>query len=161
MGDSTAMVVQVLVLGTGATLVMDLWSWLLRRMGMATLDYAMLGRWCGHWFKGVWFHRSIQASAMVRAEKAWGWALHYLTGMVFAAAFVAVVGPQWLGQPSLAPAAVWGLSTVLLPWLLLQPALGAGIAAARTPRPWASRALSLASHMVFGLGLFLSAKAMA
>lgn len=160
MSDWAAMVVQVLVLGTGATLVMDLWSWLLRRMGVATLDYAMLGRWCGHWFKGVWFHRSIKASAVVRGEVAWGWALHYLTGVVFAAAFVAVVGPQWLGQPSLAPAAVWGVSTVLLPWLLLQPALGAGIAAARTPRPWVSRSVSLATHVVFGLGLFLSAKAM-
>lgn len=161
MRDSGAMAMQVLWLGIGATVVMDLWSWLLRCMGIATLDYAMLGRWCGHWFKGVWFHRSIKASAVVRGERACGWALHYLTGIVFAAAFVAAVGPQWLGQPSLASASVFGVSTVLLPWLLLQPALGAGIAAAKTPRPWASRAASLATHAVFGLGLFLCAKAMA
>lgn len=161
MRDSVAIAMQVFGLGIGATMVMDLWSWLLRCMGIATLDYAMLGRWCGHWFKGVWFHRSIKASAVIPGERACGWALHYLTGIVFAAAFVAEVGPQWLGQPSLASASVFGVSTVLLPWLLLQPALGAGIAAAKTPRPWASRAASLATHAVFGLGLFLSAKAMA
>jgi hypothetical protein len=28
---------------------MDLWSLLLRRVGVPTIDYAMFGRWCGHW----------------------------------------------------------------------------------------------------------------
>lgn len=48
---------------------------------MRTLDYAMLGRWCGHWAKGVWFHPSIQNASAVRGEKLWGWVLHYLAGI--------------------------------------------------------------------------------
>jgi hypothetical protein len=40
----------------------------------------------------------------------------------------------------------------------MQPAMGAGIAASRTPRPAAARIHSLVMHAVFGLGLFLAAR---
>lgn len=161
MNESTYVYVAMLLVGVGATLLMDLWSLLLRCLGVRTLDYAMLGRWCGHWINGIWFHQSIQDSAAVCGEKVCGWALHYLTGIAFAVVLVYLVGPQWIGEPALVPALSWGAATVLLPWLLLQPALGAGVAAAKSPRPWFSRAVSLATHVVFGFGLFLSAKVIA
>jgi hypothetical protein len=47
---------------------------------------------------------------------------------------------------------------VAAPFLLLQPALGAGIAASRTPRPNVARRRSLVTHLVFGLGLYLAAE---
>ena len=136
--------------GAGATVLMDAWCWWLRRRGIATLDYAMLGRWCGHWLKGRWFHAPIQKSPAIRAEKWLGWLLHYLTGVVFAALWLALCGP-W---PSVGSALVFGIATVLLPWLVMQPALGAGLAASRTARPWQSRGISLATHAVFGLGMW-------
>ena len=141
-----------LVVGAGATVLMDAWCWWLRRRGIATLDYAMLGRWCGHWLKGVWFHASIQKSPAIAAEKWLGWALHYLTGVLFAALWLALCGPA----PGVLSALVFGVLTVLLPWLVMQPALGAGLAASKTPRPWQSRAISLAAHAVFGLGMWAS-----
>ena len=150
--------VYTLVLGIGATLVMDLWSWLLRRFGIPTLDYAMLGRWCGHWFEGTWFHGPIQKSRAVSGEKFWGWALHYMTGIAFAAGLLFSVGIQWVEQPRLAPTLLFGTITVLFPWFILQPALGAGVAAAKAARPWFSRGISIATHLVFGYGLFACAK---
>jgi hypothetical protein len=42
----------------------------------------------------------------------------------------------------------------------MQPAMGAGLAARRTPRPQAARLHSLAMHVVFGLGLYASALAL-
>jgi|TARA_A100001391_G_scaffold205462_1_gene206837 hypothetical protein len=159
MNTSTLMAISFA--GIGATLLMDLWSLLLRSLGIRTLDYAMLGRWCGHWAKGVWFHPSIQKASAVRGERLSGWVLHYLASIALALAFAGLVGPQWFRNPTLLPALCWGAATVLLPWMVLQPALGAGLAAARTPRPWHSRAISLATHIVFGLGLFLVAKAIA
>ena len=145
-------------IGIGATMLMDLWSALLRRLGVPTLNYAMLGRWCGHWRQGVWFHHPIQAASAVQGEGAMGWGLHYLTGVVFALAFGHIVRADWPAAPTLAPALAFGLVTVLLPWLLMQPALGAGMAAANTPRPWRSRAISVATHLVFGLGLYVAAQ---
>ena len=159
MNTSTLMAISFV--GIGATVIMDLWSLLLRSLGMRTLDYAMLGRWCGHWAKGVWFHPSIQNAAAVRGEKLFGWVLHYLAGIALALALAGLISPQWFRYPTLLPALCWGAATVLLPWLVLQPALGAGLAAARTPRPWTGRAISLATHVVFGFGLFLGAKVIA
>lgn len=43
----------------------------------------------------------------------------------------------------------------------MQPAMGAGIAAANTPTPWKNRLRSLANHAVFGLGLYLAAALLA
>ena len=147
----------VIVIGVGATLTMDLWSALLRSMGVRTLDYAMLGRWLGHALQGICWHSNIQNAVPIRGEALTGWLLHYLSGIVLAAGLVWWQGAQWSVSPTLLPALAWGAISVLLPWLLLQPALGAGIAASRLPAPWRQRALGLLSHLVFGWGLFVTA----
>lgn len=147
-------------IGIGATAVMDLWLLLLRRLGVPTLNFAHIGRWVGHWPRGRWRHDAIAQAPVVRGEVALGWALHYATGVAFAGVLVAVAGPHWLRSPLPAPALAIGLATVLAPWLVMQPALGAGIAAARTPAPWRNRLRSLANHAVFGIGLYLAALAL-
>ena len=43
----------------------------------------------------------------------------------------------------------------MAPFLLMQPCMGAGIAASRTPHPASARVHSLINHAVFGLGLYL------
>jgi hypothetical protein len=48
-----------------------------------------------------------------------------------------------------------GIGTVAAPFLLMQPGMGAGMAASRTPAPNAARLQSLLTHAVFGLGLYL------
>jgi hypothetical protein len=47
-----------------------------------------------------------------------------------------------------------GIGSVLAPFLLMQPGMGAGIAASRTARPGAARIQSLVTHTVFGVGLY-------
>jgi hypothetical protein len=46
------------------------------------------------------------------------------------------------------------------PWFVLQPGMGAGIAASRTPNPRAARLRNLATHTAYGIGLFGSAVAL-
>lgn len=48
-----------------------------------------------------------------------------------------------------------------LPFLLMQPALGLGIAAAKTANPARARLHSLITHAIFGLGLYLTARLLA
>jgi hypothetical protein len=50
-----------------------------------------------------------------------------------------------------------GIVTVAAPFLVMQPAMGAGLAARRTPKPNAARVQSLVNHAVFGVGLYASA----
>jgi hypothetical protein len=157
MDPSTQDLLRIALVGTGATAVMDLWLLFLARLGVPTLNMALIGRWVGHWRRGVFTHAAIARAAPVRGELALGWLVHYATGIAFAALLVGVAGVRWLGHPSPWPALAVGVVTVAVPWLLMQPAMGAGIASSRTPSPGKNRARSLANHTVFGLGLYLSA----
>ncbi len=148
---------RAVLIGLGATAVMDAWLWLLQRLGVPTLNFSMIGRWVAHWRQGVFMHAAIARAAPVRHELALGWLFHYATGVAFAALLVTLAGPGWAHSPTLAPAVMVGVATVAAPWLVMQPAMGAGIASHRTSAPGMNRARSLANHFVFGLGLYLAA----
>ncbi|HET9337330.1 MAG TPA: DUF2938 domain-containing protein [Sphingomicrobium sp.] len=149
---------RVVSLGVGATLVMDGWSLGLRRLlGISTLDYRLVGRWVGHFPKGRFTHDPIVQSPPVAGEKWFGWVAHYAIGIGFAWAFSLLMVPDWFDSPTPQPPILFGLVTVLVPFLVMQPALGFGVAASRTPDPLSARLRSLATHAVFGLGLYLSA----
>ena len=153
----TAMFSAALPIGMGATVVMDVWGLLLRRLGVATLDFAMIGRWAGHLFDGRVSHQAIAKAEPVRNELVWGWVIHYAIGVLFAMLLVVIVGESWLLAPTLLPAVVVGVGTVVAPLCFMQPVMGAGFFASRTPTPARNCLKSLATHFVFGVGLFLSA----
>jgi Protein of unknown function (DUF2938) len=146
--------ISTVLLGTGATAVMDLWG-LARRplLGWPAPDYALVGRWVGHMGHGQFRHVTIAATTPIAAEG-------YLTGMALAGLLALLAGPDWLRNPTFgAPLAV-GIGSVVAPFLLMQPAMGAGIAASRTPNPTRARIQSLVSHAVFGIGLYAAAQAL-
>jgi hypothetical protein len=154
------LVQQAIMIGIGATALVDAWA-LARHalLGTALPNYALVGRWLGHMLRGRFRHAAISAAPAIRGEGAIGWAFHYLTGIAFAALLVALAGPAWLARPTLLPALAVGLGTVAAPFLLMQPGMGAGIAASRSANPAAARRQSLVTHAVFGLGLYLAALA--
>ncbi len=147
----------ILVTGIGATLVMDLWC--LARgplLGQAFPNYALVGRWVAHMRHGRFRHAAIARAEAVSGEAVMGWSVHYLTGIAFAALLLTLLGTDWLRHPTLLPALAFGIATTAAPFLLMQPGMGAGIAASRTPDPRAARLQSLVTHAVFGLGLYLA-----
>ncbi|UTV30656.1 DUF2938 domain-containing protein [Photobacterium atrarenae] len=146
------------LIGAGATLVMDGWAWLQRRLWqIPSLNYSMVGRWLGHLPKGQLVHQGIANSAPIPGETVIGWVAHYLIGMVFAAGLLMVVGQEWALSPTLLPALLTGVITVLAPYLILQPGMGAGIAASKTPNPNLMRFRSLVAHISYGVGLYIAA----
>jgi hypothetical protein len=151
---------RIAVIGIGATAVMDVWVLLLKRMGVQTLDFRFIGRWVGHLFHGQLVHAAIRQSPRIPGETAWGWLTHYAVGIAFAGLLVFVQDMQgiaWTQGPSLLPAIAVGMSTVLAPLFVMQPAMGSGFAASKTPTPLKNCLRSLANHTVFGLGLYASA----
>lgn len=150
-------IVHVALIGAGATAVMDAWLMLLKRMGVQSLSFAFVGRWVGHLARGTLVHRAIAKSQPIPGELALGWLTHYGVGMAFAGLLVASQGVEWVGQPSLLPAVAIGMATVIAPLFVMQPAMGAGFAASRTPTPLKNCLRSLANHTVFGVGLYLAA----
>jgi hypothetical protein len=148
---------RAILVGVGATMLMDVWALLLRQFGIPSLHFAFLGRWIGHLPGGRWTHESIAKATPVRGETLIGWCAHYSIGVSFAALLLSTFGLSWARAPSLLPALLIGVVTVLAPLLILQPALGAGIASSRTRAPVFNSMKSLVTHLVYGLGLYLAA----
>ncbi|MCZ8373940.1 MAG: DUF2938 domain-containing protein [Beijerinckiaceae bacterium] len=147
--------VQGLIIGIGATIVFDLWNLLLNRLfGIPLPNWAMVGRWFRHLFRGRFLHEDIARAEPVPDELGWGWAFHYAVGASFGLATVALGGPGWTSSPTLFPAMTIGLGTVLLGWFVLAPGMGAGIAARLKPNANRIRGLNLLAHTVFGLAMY-------
>lgn len=148
--------------GIGATALTDLWSLARRALfGVPLPDFGLVGRWLAHMPRGRFRHASIAAATRVAGERTFGWVAHYLIGIAFAALLPLLFGAAWLRDPTIGPAMLVGIGTVAAPFLLMQPGMGAGLAARRSPRPNFARLQSLATHAVFGLGLYASAWATA
>lgn len=161
MTRETELLLRTVLIGAGATLVMDAWALLLRQLGVPSLDFGHLGRWLGHLPRGQWIQPRIADAAAVKGERALGWAARYAIGISFAALLLATAGLSWARSPSLLPALGIGVVTVVAPLFLLQPALGAGIASRKTPRPLFNSLKSLVTHTVFGVGLYVAARIVA
>lgn len=150
--------VYAFLMGVGATAVMDVWTIVRQRLFcVPPPNYGLLGRWFAHMPRGRFRHDSIAAALPMRRERPIGWIAHYLVGIGFAAILLGIWGLAWLRNPTIGPALIVGIGTVAAPFLVMQPSMGAGIAASRTPRPMAARFQSLITHVVFGIGLYASA----
>src|SRR5919199_5708408 len=157
--DATG-ILGAIAIGIGATLVMDLWNLFLRRaFSIPSLNYCLLGRWLRHMPGGTLRHASITAAPKKPLECTVGWIAHYTIGVVFALAFVVSTSGDWLARPTVLPALLYGIGTVAFPFFILQPSLGLGVASSRTPNPTQARLKSLATHTVFGMGLYVCALA--
>jgi hypothetical protein len=162
MHNALTIVAHAIVIGVGATAVMDLWAaFLWRSFRVPSLDFALLGRWIGHFPRGRFRHASIAQAAPVKYERLIGWSAHYSIGVMFAALLLALWGLEWLNRPTLIPPLTVSSVTLVAPFFVMQPAMGAGIAASRTPRPNVARLRSVATHTVYGVGLYASAWAWA
>ena len=147
--------VSAVVIGIGATLLFDLWTLLLKRVfGIPLPNWAFTGRWFAHLPKGRVLHADIARSEPVAGELAIGWVMHYLVGISFAAILLAIWGMAWAVEPRLLPALVVGLATVGCGWFILQPGMGAGVAASKRPNAGQIRLLNILGHTVFAIGLY-------
>lgn len=155
---NTSELARVVLIGVGATAIVDLWSIARKQLFKVPLpNFDFVGRWFAHMARGQFRHNSIAAAPPIAGERLIGWTVHYLIGIAFAALLVAFEGFAWVREPTLAPAIAVGIVTVVFPFLLMQPGMGAGFAASRTPNPAMARVQALATHAMFGLGLFVTA----
>lgn len=149
-------VIQGAIIGIIATFGMDIWAAFVKHvLRLPTADWALVGRWFGHMPRGVFVHRPVADSTAIPHELAIGWVMHYLTGIVYGLAYLSIVQTLFSASPSLISAVVFGLVTLAAPWLIMQPSMGAGIFASRTPRPGLMRLINLSMHVFFGVCLYV------
>ena len=141
--------------GIGSTLLLDGWNGVLKYMfKIPSLNMCFLGRWSLHIGRGKIVHHPIGASKSFENECLIGWITHYLIGVGLTCVFWEIVSPSWKINPTLGPALLFGILTLVFPLFVLQPALGLGVASTKTKHPIRSIVKSLFSHLVFGLGIY-------
>jgi hypothetical protein len=142
-------------MGLGATLTFDLGTLFLKYIFKITpSNICLVGRWILYMPEGTFRHSNIASTPQKRAECMVGWIAHYLIGIMFASVFIGLTGNNWLQNPTPIPAIVFGVVTVLAPFLIMQPAFGFGLAASKSANPREARMRSLMNHTAFGVGLY-------
>lgn len=143
------------LIGIGATIAMDIWAVILWKVFREPApNWAPVGRWVWHLKDGKVFHDSIGKAQPYANEQALGWIFHYAVGIAYGVILALFMGPAWIAAPTFLPAFIWGIVTIAAGWFLLQPGLGIGWAASKTPNPTKTRAMGLVAHTVFALGLW-------
>lgn len=144
--------------GMIGALWMDVAETLAARRGISSgVSVALVGRWCLGLARGVVRHRDIRATPPHRHEVAAGLLFHLFIG----GGGVALLLPLawWLVAASALPAAplsylLFGLITCLLPWLILLPSFGWGVAGRRGPAGSRPLLASPISHLPYGAGIW-------
>jgi hypothetical protein len=144
----------VVLVGVGATAVMDIWLILLKRLGVrrSTSPFSVAGS--ATWPAQVRARGNRQVPGVAGRTRA-RLALPLRGGDRFRDCWSASghrVGPSADSRPGGRRRG----STVVAPLFVMQPAMGAGFAAAKTPTP-VRNCCALANHTVFGIGLYVAA----
>lgn len=156
MHNLTLLLTRAILIGLGATLTFDLWVMFLKHTFKITpSNMCLVGRWLRYMPEGIFTHSNIGSSPQKSAECTVGWLAHYMIGVIFAIIFIACIGNNWLRNPTLTPALTFGLVSVSMPFFIMQPAFGLGVAASKTSNPMQARLRSLINHVVFGIALYL------
>ena len=158
MTEAIEIVIAAVLVGIGGTAILDLVSLLMERFaGVPATNWRMVGRWVGHLPKGRFVQRDLKLAAPVPGEHALGRIFHYVIGAGYGLLLVAIWGAGWLQAPGFAPPMVLVLALLVLPYFVMMPGMGAGIAGARTPNPTVARLKSVVGHSIFGLGMYATA----
>lgn len=162
MTEAMEIVISAALVGIGGTAILDLFSFLMERFfGVPATNWRMVGRWIGHMPRGRFVQPDLKQADPVSGEHAIGWIFHYVVGAGYGLLLVAIRGAGWLQAPSLAPPMILVLVLLVLPFFVMMPGMGSGVAGARTPQPNVTRLKSVLGHSVFGLGMYATALTLA
>jgi len=148
-------VIKVITLDIFATVAIDIWATFSNKvLNFPRTNWAMVGRWLGHIPTGKYMHNPVNSSPEIKYENTIGWVFHYFIGVAYAAIYGVLVIWVLEGSATLFSSWVFGLFTILSPWLILQPALGLGICAVKAPKPNMVRLQNFTIHSIFGIALY-------
>jgi len=151
--DNLAM--NMIVAGIFATIVLDIWQRILRATtGLPVTNWGIVGRWFGHMPHGRFVHAAIAEVEPIAGEVAIGWIMHYLIGVLYGVVYVGLIVVVLSGVPTLLNGLLFGLASVVIPWFLMQPALGLGAMGSKAPNPNIPRYSALAAHCIYGVALY-------
>jgi len=145
-----------LVTGVLSTVALDVWVTLVGKLtGRAPTNWGMVGRWLLGMRYGQWVLRGDDRSAPSQAERALGWAFHYLVGISYSVLVLLGWGPGFVQSPTVLPVVLVGLVLSTIAGLtILMPGLGAGFLGSRLPDRCARYVYLVLAHTVFAAAMY-------
>ncbi len=150
-------VIEMILMGTFATYFMDLLADFLvkRKLIHSLIKPEAVGRWTLYMLRGKFIHKNIHQTPALKNEKLAALISHYLIGIVIAGIYLFIEFKEPTIQDQIWAPLVFGIATVLLPWLWLFPSTGLGFLASKSSNKSSIIRTSLVNHTNFGLGLFI------
>lgn len=149
-------ILPILITGLVATATLDLWQQIYRlAFGTPATDWAMIGRWVGHFREGRFVQPDIGKASPIAHERVLGWVVHYVVGIGYALVYWLVMRCPIGAPPSLVSAMVFGAVSVGVTWFFMEPILGAGVMGRNIPGQASAMAHDFTSHLSLGLGLYI------
>ncbi len=146
--------VELILIGIGSCVIFDLWQRIFQRFtSIPPSNWTIVGRWfIGLISNGRLMANQLSEQAEEKHETPVGWIVHYGVGIFYAYVFAVLVQFE-LVKPTIIDGFLFGVASVVVPWLFFMPALGIGVLANRAPNPRLECALALMMHSIFGLSL--------
>ena len=149
-------VLQIVIVGVGACIIFDVWQHIFHWFTtIPPSNWAIVGRWTMNLLtSGQLIAHDLELQPVRRNELGIGWLVHYVIAITYAAAFMLLMKANIL-DAELADGLLFGVVSVVVPWLFFLPCLGKGMFGRLTPNPLLVCALALMMHSVFGIAIGL------
>ena len=146
--------VELVIAGIIACLAMDGFQRLLwLTIGQPPSNWAVVGRWAFIVLRSARLYQpDIDTAPPAPRELPFGWFVHYAVGVGYAVIYAGLMQTGLL-TASLFDGLMFGIASVIVPWLFFLPVMGKGIMGTNTPAPVRVCVLALANHCVFGVGM--------
>lgn len=152
----SVVILKILLVGIGACAVFDLWQRIFQKItGIPPSDWAAVGRWClGVVGRGRLIGYDLADMPTLPRELWVGWLVHYSVAVGYAVAYAVLMATGVL-DAGFVDGLLFGVTSVLVPWLFFLPCLGKGMFARLTPNPPLVCSLALMMHSLFGVSIGL------
>lgn len=148
---------EMILMGVFATLFMDIAAMVLGRLRIIhpPVSPEVVGRWTLYLLRGKFIHKDINQTQPLSNEKTAALLSHYLIGIGLAGVYLLLEYYEPAMRDQIWIPLLFGVATVLLPWLWLYPSMGFGFLASKSPRKSSFIFTSLVNHTDFGLGFMI------
>ena len=151
------MIKELLCMGVFSTIVMDIGEEIVKALFLVkeSMEPQYLGRWILNMFEGVFTHDNIQTATQFNFEIPVAISFHYLTGIFLVGIFLWLRNNIKIFPSSMYMGLVHGWLTMLLPLLIMFPALGFGFFGLGAHNDTNNIIASIIAHSFYGLGMTL------
>jgi len=148
---------EMILMGVWATFYMDFLARFVVKLKIvrATIGPEIVGRWTLYMFRGKFVHEDIYQTPVLKNEKPAALISHYLIGIVLAGIYLFLELKVPAIRDQLWAPLIFGIATILLPWLWLYPSMGIGFLASKSPNKSDCIIFSSINHTNFGIGMVI------